>query len=355
MSVVMHHFTDFFAQKWKLIVNIVTLIALAIFIYAIRDQLIETWQAIDQVKWWFLLLIIPFQLWNYDAQTRLYRSLFRIVGNKFSYRQMFETSLELNFVNNVFPSGGVSGISYYGARMRSENVTAGRATLVQLMKLMLLFLSFEVMLLLGLFFLAAEGKVNILLLMIAVMIATGLLFGTALMAYVLSGKRRVSAFHVLLRGAANNLMLLLTGKRHNYQFTRVEFVLLELHHNYLLIRQNYRQLKKPFLWALLANLSEILTIYAVYAAFSQWVNPGAVILAYSVANFAGTISVLPGGVGIYEALMTTVLVVAGVPLAVSLPVTIMYRVLSTAIQVPPGYYFYHRTIHSGKRVLPENG
>ena len=75
-------------------------------------------------------------------------------------------------------------------------------------------------------------------------------------------------------------------------------------------------------------------------------NLGAVILAYAVANFAGLVSVMPGGVGIYEALMTGVLVAAGVPAALSLPVTVMYRVLSTLIQVPPGWYFYHKTLTS---------
>jgi uncharacterized protein (TIRG00374 family) len=97
---------------------------------------------------------------------------------------------------------------------------------------------------------------------------------------------------------------------------------------------------------LIANITEILAIYVVYLAFGEAVNIGAVILAYAVANFAGLISVLPGGVGIYEALMTAVMATAGVPAAVSLPVIVMYRVLNTIIQLPPGYYFYHQNIVS---------
>jgi hypothetical protein len=40
-----------------------------------------------------------------------------------------------------------------------------------------------------------------------------------------------------------------------------------------------------------------------------------------------------------------VLVAGGVPAALSLPVTVMFRVLSTIIQLPLGYYFYHQTVH----------
>ncbi|HET7630254.1 MAG TPA: lysylphosphatidylglycerol synthase transmembrane domain-containing protein, partial [Candidatus Saccharimonadales bacterium] len=100
----------------------------------------------------------------------------------------------------------------------------------------------------------------------------------------------------------------------------------------------------PFWWAFVYNLTEVLVIYVVYIAFGEWVNLGAIILAYAVANFAGLVSVLPGGVGIYEGLMTAVLATAGVRPALSLPVTVMYRVLSTLVQVPPGYLLYHRAI-----------
>jgi len=346
--------SHFFKIQWKLLVTIITIVALVAFLWAIREQLAETWQTIGRVHWWFLLLIIPLLAWKYDAQARLYQALFYIVGNKYTYRQMYETSLELNFINNVFPSGGVSGISYFGARMRAENVTAGKATLVHIMKLMLLFVSFEVLLVLGLFLLALEGNVNSLLLMITVIVSSGMVFGTALLVYVLGGQSRVNAFHAFLRMVANNVLTVVTRRRHNHELTRVKFLLDELHNNFKVIKSRYRELKRPLTFALLVNVAEIFTIYAVYAAFGQWVNIGAVILAYSVANVAGMVSVLPGGVGIYEALMATVLVAAGIPIAIALPVTIMFRVLSTLVQLPPGYYFYHRTIHQGHKLVSDN-
>jgi hypothetical protein len=37
-----------------------------------------------------------------------------------------------------------------------------------------------------------------------------------------------------------------------------------------------------------------------------------------------------------------------VPAAVSIPVVVMYRVVNTAIQLPPGYYFYQKALKSDK-------
>ncbi len=102
--------------------------------------------------------------------------------------------------------------------------------------------------------------------------------------------------------------------------------------------------------ATLANIGQVATLYSVFLAFGQPVNPVAVIIAYAVANFAGLISVLPGGIGIYEALMVGVLATAGVSPAISIPAIVMYRILTMLLQLPIGYYFYHKTIYSVKKL-----
>lgn len=90
----------------------------------------------------------------------------------------------------------------------------------------------------------------------------------------------------------------------------------------------------------------------MFLAFGQLVNPGAVIIAYAVANFAGLVSVLPGGVGIYEALMTGVFVTAGIPAALSLPVIVAFRIVSMIVQLPIGYVFYQRSLHYNPPIEP---
>jgi uncharacterized protein (TIRG00374 family) len=341
---------SFFKRRWKLILNVLTFIALAVLVYFIRDQLVETFRNLSKVNYWVLLLMIPVQLLNYHAQTKMYLHLFRIVGNRLSYKFLFRTSLELNMVNHVFPSGGVTGISYFGVRMRDgESISAAKATLVQVMKLALLFLSFEILLVAGLVFLAIGDKANDLMLFVAGSLSTLMVLGTAAMAYIIGSKRRINAFFGTLTVAINRLIQLVRPKHPetiNIEKARNAFD--DLHENYLEFRKHYRELKAPFWWAVLANATEVATIYVVYIAFNEWVNVGAVILAYAVANFAGLVSVLPGGVGVYEALMTGVLSAGGVPARLSLPVTVMYRVLNTIIQIIPGYYFYHKALRDDK-------
>ena len=341
--------TSFLRHRWKLILNIITVFALIFLVIAIHSQLAATFKNLFKVHAWALLLIIPIEFLNYDAQARLYKGLFGIVGNELGYWRLFMASLELNFINNVFPSGGVTGISYFGVRMRSSEITGAKATVVQLLKLVLLFLSFEVLIVFGLFCLAVEGRMNSLILLVAGILTTVLIIGTAAFAFIIGSKQRIAGFFTWATRAFNKFLTFFKkGNAETINVERARTAFEDLHENYMLIRSDNRRLKGPFVWALMANFWEIMAVYVVYIAFGHLVNFGAVIIAYAVANFAGLVSVMPGGVGIYEGLMTLVLTATGVPSRLSLPVTVMYRVLNTIVQLPPGYYLYHHTLHRGK-------
>ncbi|HSW74274.1 MAG TPA: lysylphosphatidylglycerol synthase transmembrane domain-containing protein [Candidatus Saccharimonadales bacterium] len=345
--------TSYLKQHWKLLLNIVTVIALLALAYAVRHQLADTLRNLKKVHVWALLLLIPVEWLNYDAQARMYRGLFKVVGNRISYKFLLKASLELNFVNNVFPSGGVSGISYFGMRMRSKDITGGKATVVQMMKLMLLFLSFEILLVLGLLLMAFGGHVNNIVMLATGSLSTLLLVGTVAFVMIIGSERRIAGtFTSITKGLNRVIHVVRPNRPETFNIERARSSIEELHTNYKIMESHYRELWQPFWWAFVANLAEVMAVYVVYIAFGEWVNLGSVILAYSVANFAGLVSVLPGGVGIYEALMTAVLAATGVPAAMSIPVTVMYRVLNMLIQLPPGYYYYHRTVISGKNLEP---
>ena len=105
---------SFLRRQWKLLLNIVTIVALLVLVIAIHNQLIATFKNLAKVDAWFLVLMVPIQIVNYHAQAKQYQHLFSVVGNKLKYWFLVRVSLELNFINHVFPSGGVSGIPISG-------------------------------------------------------------------------------------------------------------------------------------------------------------------------------------------------------------------------------------------------
>ena len=341
--------TSFLKRNWKLLLNLVTVAALLVVAYALREQLVDTLKNLTKVNVWVLMLIIPLEILGYHAQTRMYQSLFKTVGTKLDYKPLMKVSIELNFVNHVFPSGGVSGISYFGLRLKALGARASQATLIQTMKLVLLFLSFELLLFFGMFVLAINGKASNLTILIGTVLAMSVLVGTGVFAYIIGSNSRINRFFTWLTRLINRVIQLVRRQHpETINISKAKEAFTEFHETYVTLRSRQRELIAPFWWSFLVNVTEVLVIYVVYVAFGEWVNLGAIILAYAVANFAGLVSVLPGGYGIYEGLMTAVLATAGISPALSLPVTVMYRVLNTIIQIPPGYVLYHRAIQQGQ-------
>ncbi|HWT55976.1 MAG TPA: lysylphosphatidylglycerol synthase transmembrane domain-containing protein [Candidatus Microsaccharimonas sp.] len=340
---------SFFARRWKLLLNIVTFVALAGLAYAIRHQLGDTIDNLHRVNGWVLLLIVPLEVLGYHAQAKMYQQMFRTTGTEISYKGLLKASLELNFVNHVFPSGGVSGISYFGLRMRALGARASQATLVQTMKLVLTFLSFEALLFFGMFELSVHGKTSNLTTFIGTFIATFVIVGTAVFAYVIGSKSRINAFFTFMTKLLNRVIQIVRWRQpETIRIDKARAAFDEFHGSYMELRNKTTELKGPLWWGFVYNLTEVLVIYVVYIAFGEWVDLGAIILAYAVANFAGLVSILPGGIGVYEGLMTAVLASAGISPGLSLPVTVMYRVLNTLLQVPPGYYLYHRSLRKAE-------
>ncbi|MGI9027648.1 MAG: lysylphosphatidylglycerol synthase transmembrane domain-containing protein [Candidatus Saccharimonadales bacterium] len=339
------------SNKWRHILTWVTLGALLLLLFLLRDQISETFSNLDRVNVYILLFIIFWQVINYHTYAKLYQGLFDILGKKFKYKPMYKVAVELNFVNHVFPSAGVSGFSYFGLRMKQLGATPAQSTLVQTMRFITIFMSFQVLLLIGLFILAVNGKASNLTILVASSLGTLLVVGTLAIIYIVSSRRRIDIFFTALTKFLNKLIQVVRPKHpETINIASVRKLFLEFHENYVILKKNYTKLKMPLVYAFFASLTEILTIYTVYVAFGEFINFGAVIIAYAIANFAGLISVLPGGIGVYEGLMTAVLATVGVPPSTSLPITIMYRVLSSAVQLPPGYYLYNKAIN--KRSKP---
>lgn len=336
-------------STWKKALTVFTLLILVLLIFFSRQEIVETVSNLGRINVLLIVLIVVWQILKNHAYAMLYQDCFKILGVKIPYRPMFRIGLELNFVNNVFPTAGVSGFSYFGLRMKQFHVSPGRATLVHMLRWVSVFISFQGLLLFGLIMLAMAGHVSNFTILVASSLATLLLVSTIMIAYIVGSRQRIDSFFTFLTKLLNKLIhFIRPGHPETINIANARSVFLDLHENYGIIQKNYLQLRRPLFYATLANIAEIATIYCIYLAFSSYVNVGAIIIAYVIANFAGIISVLPGGVGVYEALMTAVLATAGVPPAVSIPATIMYRVLTSAIQLPPGYFFYHHALNNPK-------
>jgi uncharacterized protein (TIRG00374 family) len=341
-------------KDWKFWLNIVTFVALGVLVIVSRHQIAEAFRSFAKLNYLWLFMMVPLQLLNNFAYAKLYQSNLRNLGEKVKTSTLFLTSFELNFVNHVFPSGGVSGFSYLNLRLRQSGIPTAKTTLVQILRFALTFVSFLVILFFGMIFLTFGRYTSPFIILLCSSIVFLTIFGTLVGVYIIGDSGRIKTFVSFLPRILNRVGRRFRKHRTNIvDINKVEKTMEDLHQDYVLISKDWRQLKQPFLWALVVNLTDLATVFVVYLAFGTWVNPGAVIIAYAVANFAGLVAILPGGVGIYEGLMTATMASAGVNKGLALSATLVYRVFYMLLFLPPGYLLYQRFLkQSGEELAP---
>ena len=218
--------------------------ALAILIYGVRKDIGGVIENLGKVNTLALLLMIPIEILNYDAYARLYVSLFKILGEKVSYRDMYKVNLELNFVNHILPSGGVSGIILLHGPDESlrhqrpqghalpadETAAAVRQLPAAIDSGRLLF--------------GVRGHVNNLIMVVASSLVTLLVVGTFGFIYMIESRQRINTvFDRRHQGPEPTDRTYCRRRPETINVKGAQEAFSELHDNYRLFKENWRQLK----------------------------------------------------------------------------------------------------------------
>ena len=200
----------------RAVMSVLTLAVLAIIIFLSRHELVKAWNLFLHADLWLLFLLLPFQIIVYFAGGEMIFSYLREKNliHHISRLEQTRIALELNLVNHIFPSGGVSGISYTTWRMHKLGVSSARSTFAQVIRYVTGFLSLLVLLVIAVLALAIDGKVNryivaasFLLIIVVLALTFGLIF-------VFSSKRRMQATAAKLSKFINTLVKIVTlGKK----------------------------------------------------------------------------------------------------------------------------------------------
>lgn len=328
--------------------TIITLILLAGVIVVAWPEIVKAWQLLDTVNLAILALLIPVQLFSYYATGGMIFSYLRSKGDLkgVSRWRVARIALELNFVNHILPSGGAAGFSYLGWVLGRFGVKPGRSTMAQLIRFLLTFVSFVVLLMAAVAFLIIDHQIDrtiILISSILVLLCLGAIVGSI---YLVGSNRRLEAFSGWLTKFVNKMVRKITrGKKRKILKTHIiPNFFAEVHQDYLAIRREKKILIKPFLWAVVANMADVALLWIAFWALGYTVSPAILFVAFGVSSLASAVSVTPGGAGVYEAIMIAFLASSGVPADVAIAGTLLARVTLVLGTILFGYVFYQLTV-----------
>ncbi len=329
--------------------SIVTFVLIAAVLFFARDDLVQAWNLLWQANWWILALLIPVQFFSYFAGSEIFFTYLRGRGRlqKTSRLDVTAMSLELNFVNHVFPSGGIAGMSYMVWRLGKQGVPAGQATMAQIMRYVVTLGTFICLLALSLIFVTVDSKTSSWIVMIASIVVTGIVFLVIFASYLVGSEHRMKSFAQWLSKSINILVRKITfGRvaRDVIPAARAVKFFRDLHEDFIALKSQKKLLIKPIMWSFIFNIVDLSLFLVTFWALGTPVNPAIVLIAYGAASMAGLFVLTPGGAGAYEAIMIGILTAGGVAASTAFAGVILTRTILLLGTICTGFVFYQRAL-----------
>lgn len=330
-------------------VTIITLILLFVVIFFGWDEISEAWVLLGRVDLLILSLLIPVQLFSYYATGGIIFSYLKAKGNlkNTTHWQMTRMALELNFVNHVLPSGGAAGFSYLGWVLHRHGVGPGRATMAQLIRFLMTFITFVLLLGVAVIVLAIDHQMNRFVLLLCAGIAVLGIGGTLFVLFIIHSRNRLVRFSNWLTNLGNKFVRFFSRGKKVDAIPKdvIPNFFIELHEDYEEIHKDKKILIVPFIWGILANVADAALLFVAFWALGAPINPAALFIAFGLSSIVSVFSITPGGAGVYEAVMIAFLAAIGVPADVAIAGTLLARVVLLLGTVAFGYLFYQLTIN----------
>lgn len=340
----------------RTILILIAVIGFAALLYTNQETLKETWQVLINANIKYVLILPLIQIVNYGLVGEYYRRMFGIFGSTISRPRAWGIVAAMNFVNQILPSGGISGISYLAYGFRAT-VDIGKTTLIQFGRYIYAFMAYSVLGPVALLVLLLQDQTSefsgvieeatnntaVIIVMIAFIC---IVVGTFV--FLVRADLSHKTGRTLQKGVS-------WVKQHIFRKdSPVELTFLRnLHREFRdgiqFLTSQGKAAVVPFFFMLLSALCELLIVYASLLAVGIHISIGVVFIAFVAANMVGVISIIPGDVGVHEATMLIVLTAFGVPEPATLSAILLYRVFNKVIFLPIGFYFYSNILKPAEK------
>ncbi|CAD7771890.1 Lysylphosphatidylglycerol synthase TM region [Candidatus Methanoperedenaceae archaeon GB37] len=275
-----------------------------------------------------VLLAILFDIGTIILFTLSWRVL---IAEKPGLPRLFQIYLVGILVNNITPSLGAGGEPVKALLLGNATETSSSACFATIITQRVLnMIPFILVALIGLLFLffyknLSFWEVLAMLFILGIIITALLLF---IYLYLRKEKLEELTHNIIKRVTP----LIRIFKR---EFSYEEYIhtidnSIEIFHNELkrLSKKNGR-LALALICSLIGWILNVATAYAVFLALNYNINPGILMITYTIAMIIGMIPLfLPGGVGQVDSIMALLYISTGVPKEIALLSTLLYRLIS---------------------------
>jgi Mg2+-importing ATPase len=275
----------------------------------------------------WLIAALLLQAATYLAQGEIWRSVARAAGTSLQLPLVYKLALAKLFVDQALPSAGVSGTMVVAQVLERGALPRAAVLAGAVINTTSFFISYIAALGMSLAILFYFGRMH------SVILASATLF-------------------MLLSAALAAGMLMLTGKEiaraprwpHRYRIVRNALDILKDADRGLVHNVRLQVIASGYQFA--TFLLDALTLWVLVRSLGTPADASYVFASFMIANLVRTLSIIPGGLGTFEATVVLMLRTGGVSLAAGLSTALLFRGLTFFLPMAPGLWFSRRLVSS---------
>ena len=287
----------------------------------------EFLQIIERSRPRWLLVAVLLQVATYLAQGEVWREVARAASARLTLLRAFVLSLAKLFVDQVVPTGGLSGTALFAKALEAQGVSRGVVSATALLNTASYNVAYVGCLAAALVIANLHGQATTLIMVASVIF---LVLGTALTAAMIAMSGRGVHPRTDRLGRSNLV------KRVLHFVGDADPTLV----------RNWRLLTATSIYQAIIFLLDTLTIVVLIWALGGAAPISGVFMSFMISNLFRTIGVIPGGLGTFEATSVLTLKMAGLDVTTALSATFLFRGLSFWLPMLPGFWLSHRAINT---------
>lgn len=386
---------------FRKVLTVLTLILVVFVVWGAREDIFEAISYLSQTNLFFILLLIPEQLFMYYCAGQIFFSYMAAKANAETEKRprsksksaksakptpaktaaatsaaeqptsdttgidpvtktsvtprrvsswlLARISFELNFVNHAIPSGGFAGLGYITWRLKAFGSSVGQTSFMYVLRYSITILANQFQTLVAiavLLILHAVPDQGWWVIGLTALISLGVVVGLAIIVIVASSRKRITWFAKLVTSTINTVVNALTfgRKRQLLTYAAVETYFVDIYKDLTVAKANKRILIHPIMWGIIYSFFEVATYWLVGISMGHPEILPQIMVAEALGSVVGAVMLTPGGVGGYEGVMIFIMSTLGVDVGLATAVVITTRVVVLVGTIVSGYGFYQNAI-----------
>ena len=298
-------------------------------------------QLMMQMEPAWLFLAVSAQILTYLIYAFILKLLIKDRSGSTSYFFLFKLSLVIMFVNQLLPTGGISGDGYIFNQLVKRKVSRYNAFTAMVLESISYYAAILILLLI--FYTWYLNDVTHDTILITYTVILGFVFYVLLFALVLiiSNGRNISfAMHKLEKFSFIKRLIekasLLSLQNENEG-------------TFKMLGRKKKEISQTIVLQLFIIMSDVITVFALIKGFHVIMPFPIIAFGLLLSLIIGALPISPGSLIIYESAMTYFFTKLGAPVHAALMITLLYRFLTFWLPIPIGLLVY-RSLQKRKKV-----